>query len=319
MGSTQSNRSGSRNQVVASPIRRGLPRFTFALLLVVLLTIGAMNFQAAGPTAAEAAPSGEYRKVVALTPFAANAMAQMGVFPKAIGQTLGGDRRYVSGLRSTPRIQMSHPNGPNMEQLLTYSPDLIFTAPEWAPGRSAMESIVGGKGRVVDADPKTIRAAYRKVGEIARLLGRKARGERLIRQMKKSVRRSTRNITNRPNVMVILGVGKTPHLFLGDSWGGRIVREAGGRLKTAGESGGEFAKVSNEAVLAEQPEVIIAVLHANPDEIDDDLKQELRDQWAGTPAADDGRIFFSDDNSLLQAGTDIGKTIRKVRRLLGTG
>ena len=319
MASTQSNPSGSRSEIVASPVDREVPQFVFALALAVLLTVGALNLQAAGPTSAKAAPSGKYRNVVALTPFAANAMAQMGVFPEAIGQTLGGDRRYVSGLRSTPRIQMSHPNGPNMEQLLTYSPDLIFTAPEWAPGRSAMEGMVGADGRVVDADPKSIRASYRKVDEIARLLGRKARGVRLVRQMKKSVRRSTRNITNRPNVMVILGVGKTPHLFLGDSWGGRIVREAGGRLKTAGKSAGEFAKVSNEAVLAEQPEVIIAVLHANPDEINDELKQELRDQWAGTPAADDGRIFFSDDNSLLQAGTDIGKTIRKVRRLLGTG
>jgi len=119
--------------------------------------------------------------------------------------------------------------------------------------------------------------------------------------------------------MLILGVGKTPWVFLEDSWGGQIVRKAGGRLKTAGESGRGFARISNEIVLAEDPEVIIAVPHSEANQITFELKQELRAQWAGSRAAASGRIFFSDDNSLLQAGTDIGRTIRKVRRLLGTG
>ena len=70
-------------------------------------------------------------------------------------------------------------------------------------------------------------------------------------------------------------------------------------------------------MIDENPQVIIAVPHANADEITTELKDELRAQWAGTAAAADGRIYFSDDNSLLQAGTDIGQTIRKVRRFLG--
>lgn len=256
---------------------------------------------------------------MALTPFAANAMALMGSYPEAIGQTLGGDRRYVSGLRSTPRIQMKHPDGPNMEQLVTYGPDLVFSSPQWSSGRSAMEDIVGSGGRVVDADPKTINESYRKVREIAGLVGRKARGKRLVRQMRKSVQRSTRKVTGRQDVMLILGVGKTPWVFLGDSWGAQVVRKAGGRLKTAGASGRGFARISNEIVVAQNPEVIIAVPHSDATEITSELKQELRAQWAGSRAADSGRIFFSTDNSLLQAGTDIGKTIRKVSRLLGTG
>ena len=35
---------------------------------------------------------------------------------------------------------------------------------------------------------------------------------------------------------------------------------------------------------------------------------------AGTTAAQTGRVYVSVDNSLLQAGTDIARTIRKVRR-----
>ena len=211
---------------------------------------------------------------------------------------------------------MSHPNGPNMEQLLTYGPSLIFSSPQWAAGRDAMEQIAG---RVVNADPSSINGSYQKVSEIARLLGRKARGQRLVTQMKRSVRQNTQGISSRPRVMLILGVGRTPWAFLGDSWGGEIVRRAGGRLLTGGASGRGFARISNEVVIAENPQVIIAVPHANADEITPELKAQLREQWAGTGAADSGRIYFSDDNSLLQAGTDIGTTIRKVRRFLGNG
>ena len=47
------------------------------------------------------------------------------------------------------------------------------------------------------------------------------------------------------------------------------------------------------------------------------LTEYLRDNpaWAGTKAAQSGQIYVSTDNSLLQAGTDVAKTIRKVRRL----
>lgn len=285
---------------------------TFLLTLSLLFaTPFGPALPAGGPAVAEAAP--KYKRIVALTPFAGNAMAQMGVFPKALGQTLGGDRRYVSGLRTTPRLAMSHPRGPNMEELAEINPDLIFTSPQWSAGKEFMESIAK---RVVVIDPTSIREARGKVRQIAKLIGRKARGERLLRQMDRSIERNTQNIRARPSVMVVLGVGSTPWAFLGDSWGGEIVRRAGGRLRTGGAPGRGFARISNETVIGEDPDVIIAVPHAEQDEITQEMKDDLQAQWAGTRAAENGRIVFSEDNSLLQAGTDIGQTIRKVRNIL---
>lgn len=286
-----------------------------ATFLLTLSLLAASPFgpalPAGGPAVAEAAP--KYKRVVALTPFAGNAMAQMGVFPKALGQTLGGDRRYVSGLRTTPRLTMSHPRGPNMEELAELNPDLIFTSPQWSAGKEFMESIAR---KVVVIDPTSIRGAKNKVRQIAKLIGRKARGERLLRQMDRSIRRNTQNIRTRPSVMVVLGVGSTPWAFLNDSWGGEIVRMAGGRLRTGGAPGRGFARISNETVISEDPDVIIAVPHADQDEITQEMKDNLKAQWAGTRAAENNRIVFSEDNSLLQAGTDIGQTIKRVRNIL---
>ena len=64
------------------------------------------------------------------------------------------------------------------------------------------------------------------------------------------------------------------------------------------------------------PDVIVAVPHANEDDIPS-LTEYLRNNpaWQSTPAVRNGRIHISIDNSLLQAGTDVARTIRKVRRV----
>jgi iron complex transport system substrate-binding protein len=253
--------------------------------------------------------------VGALTPFSANALALMGVFPKAIGQTLGGDRRYVSGLSTTPRLALRHPLGPNMEVLQRRRPDLIFTSPEWRAGRDTMERIVSAKpnGRVVNADPTSVQEVFSKTRQIARIVNTEARGERLVRSMKSSMRRALRGIEGRPTVMVVLGVGtNNPLAFRPDSWGGEIVRMAGGRLRPGGLTGGGFADISNEQVVAENPDVIIAVPHGDESELTPEAKAAFVDQWPGITS----RVVFSEDNSLLQAGTDIGRTITKVRAFL---
>ena len=64
-------------------------------------------------------------------------------------------------------------------------------------------------------------------------------------------------------MLLILGVGRTPFAFLPNSWGGDMVRNAGGTLLTGGRNDrGGFARISDEVVVAEDPDVIIAVPHA---------------------------------------------------------
>ncbi len=90
------------------PRNRTLLLVPFLLLLVMALAFA--------PTA-----SARYKapkRVVALTPFAANTMAYLGVKPIAVGQTLGGDRRLAPVLRPHGYSGCRHPNGPNLEQLV---------------------------------------------------------------------------------------------------------------------------------------------------------------------------------------------------------
>jgi iron complex transport system substrate-binding protein len=264
--------------------------------------------------AAPVAPAAKApKRVVALTPFAANTMALLGTQPVAVGQTLGGDRRLAPVLNQTPKLTLVHPVGPSLEQLVRKRPDLVFTSSQWAKGTQAMRNL-GIK--VKYAEPTTIGAVYTQTRQIARIMKRKAKGNRLVGQIRKQIRRSTGNYKSRPKVMLILGVGRTPFTFLPNSWGGQMVKLAGGRLVTGGATGsGGFARISDEVVVAENPDVIIAVPHANTEDIPAMIDYiKTNPAWELTDAAQNNRVYVSTDNRLLQAGTDIGQTIRLVRK-----
>ena len=252
-------------------------------------------------------------RIVALTPFGANTLAKLGVRPVAVGQTLGGRDRLSPKLKGVPVLTLSHPNGPNLEQLASLEPDIVLSSPTWAKGNESM----GDLGlEVLIREPRLVRDSYAQTLAIGRLVGRTKAAQELVKSQKKRVAQARKDIESHPRVMVILGVGRTPFVFLPNSWGGDLVTQAGGELLTGGvESGSGFERVSDEVVVAENPDVIIAVPHAEEDDIPS-LAEYLRTNpaWAGTNAVENNRIYISVDNSLLQAGTDVTHTIRKVRR-----
>jgi iron complex transport system substrate-binding protein len=272
-----------------------------ALILVTALAVGA-------PTAA-AAP----KRIVALTPFTANTLAQLGVKPVGLGQTLGGNERFDSALAHVKVLPLSHPNGPNMEQLAALRPQLVFSSPTWRKGTQTMRRL---DMRVEEADPPRLKDLGNATRRIGKLVGREQQGRALAKRLEDGIERATKHIKRRSRVLMVLGVGRTPFAFLPNSWGGDLVTRAGAKLVTAGaKADGGFARLSDEKVVEADPDIILAVPHANPDDLDDIKKtMESNELWKLTAAGENGRIFVSMDNSLLQAGTDVAKVIRTVRR-----
>lgn len=259
--------------------------------------------------AADAAP----KRIVALTPFAANTLGGLGVRPVAVGETLGGRQRFASNLRGVRRLTLSHPNGPNMEELALLDPGLVFSSPTWAKGAKTMRDL---GIRVVDGDPANVRQTFSKTRRIGRIVGDAKSGRLLARRLERQVAAASRGIRRRPRTLLVLGVGRTPFAMLPNSWGGDIVRRAGGRLVTAGVTARSgFARISDEAILAANPEVIVAIPHANAEDLPA-VARYMRNNpaWSETRAVRNGRLHVSGDDSLLQAGTDVAATIRKVRR-----
>lgn len=259
---------------------------------------------------AQAAPP---KRIVALTPFAANTLGGLGVKPVGVGQVLGGKNRFASNLRGVKMLTLSHPNGPNMEELALLNPQLVLSSPTWAKGAKTMRDL---DIKVVNADPANVADAVAQTATIARLVGRAASGKVLATRLKQQIASARKGIRKRPRTLVVLGVGRTPFVMLPNSWGGDIVSKAGGRLLTAGvTSRSGFARVSDETILKANPDVIIAIPHANASDIPKVTKfLESNPAWATSDAVVNDRLYVSTDNSLLQANTDIADVIRHVRR-----
>jgi iron complex transport system substrate-binding protein len=274
-----------------------------AALLALLLLVAAL----AAPAGADAP-----KRIVALSPFSANTLATLGVKPIAIGQTLGGDENFLPSLRRVRTLPLAHPNGPNMEQLASLRPGLVLSSPTWRRGTRTMRSL---DMKVVETEPHSVPEMYEEVERIAGIVKRRRAGRRLVARIEREVSRAARDWKSRPRVLLILGVGRTPYVFLPNSWGGDLLQRAGARLVTAdAESRSGFARISDESILAEDPDVIIGVPHARPDDLEG-IRDYMRsnETWQLTSAGQNNRIHVWGDDALLQADIDVGATISRVR------
>lgn len=282
-----------------------------ALTLVAALTIAIV----AQPAMAK---SGS-KRVVALTPFGANTLVTTGNKPVAIGQMAIGKKGMSPKLKKVKQLPLSHPNGPNMEQIAQIDPDVVLTSSEWAKGTQTMRDLAI---TVRTLEPKTVADVVPLERTIGYAYGSRKLTNRLVAQTKREIdfaRKGTKKhphpIKQRPTVMLILGVGRTPYVFLPNSWAGSIAKAAGAKLL-----GGELKqssgliKVSDEYVVQQDPDVIIAVPHGNASDItsiSDHLKSNPA--WSSTKAVQSGNVYVTLDDALLQPNTDVGDTIKRVR------
>lgn len=263
--------------------------------------------------APQAAPAEPPKRVLALTPFGANLSMALGVRPIAIGETLGGQRRLMRALTSVPRLTLAHPLGPNLEEAALLNPDLVLSSSVWGKGNAAL----GELGmRVVDADPATVRALPRAIERVGSLLGRAGPARSVAAVERRRLRFTSGLARRRPTVLLLLGLGRSLQAFTPESWGGSVVAAAGGRLLTRGlpsQSWG-FAKISDELVVARDPDVIIVVPHGTRRNIPKIARFLARyPAWKATTAARRGRIHVSTDDTLLQPWLSGASIVRAVQ------
>ena len=271
--------------------------------LVVALLLALLAFAAP----AQAAP-----RVAALTPFSASTITRLGVRPVVLGQTLGGTDQYLASLRGVPVIPLTHPLGPNMEQLASHNASIVLSSKTWQRGTPAMRRL-GMK--VYESDPTSVAAVGRETRAIGKVLGRTRAANALATKIENDVRAAQQGIKRRPRVLVILGVGRTPYAMLANSWGGDIVAKAGGQLLTNGlTSASGIARISDEIVVKRNPDIIIAVPHGSSGNIPR-LAEYYRSNpnWRNTNAVRNHRVYVATGNSLLQPYPGVASTIRDVR------
>jgi iron complex transport system substrate-binding protein len=292
-----------------------LPRAIAALALAASLVL-----------ALASAPAGasSQKRIVAITPFSANALANTGVRPVAIGKLASANQKGLSPKlkRMLPKIKqlaLSHPNGPNMEQIAQIDPDVVLTSSEWRKGSQTMRDLAI---TVREMDPTTALQVPAKIRAIGNAYGSKSATAKFVKKTNAEIayaRGGTKSnphpIKLKPKVLMVLGVGHTPYAFLSNSWAGSVARAAGATLiaDEASDSSG-LHRLSDEYVVAQNPDVIIAVPHGNATDLPSTGQfLKTNSAWASTKAAQSGNVYIANDDALLQPNTDVGDTIKRLR------
>jgi iron complex transport system substrate-binding protein len=281
-----------------------LPRLLAAAALALALAFALVSHDA---TAASK------KRIVALTPFSANSLMYTGTKPVAIGAMAVGDKAMAPGLKKIKQLALSHPNGPNMEEIATIDPDVVLSASTWSKGAATMRDLAI---TVREMDAATVSQVPSKIRAIGNAYGNKKKTAAYAKKVSGQIDyASDRPYKSKPRVLLVLGVGRSPYIFLNRSWGGSLAKAAGASLLGGDLKGsGSFVKVSDEYVVAQDPDIIIGVPHGNAKDVPAIKAHMLENPaWSTTKAVQNKKVFVLGDDALLQPDVDAGNTIKRLR------
>lgn len=243
----------------------------------------------AGGTVALAAPP---RRIVSLAPHATELLFALGAGSRIVGVSAASD--WPAEARALPRV--GDARAVDLERVFALAPDLVVTWPYTVPAQVARLKARGVPVFVLDA--RTIDDLPRQMSRLGRLVGETRRGESLAAATTARLEALRARYRNAVPVAVFYQIWNAPLFTIG---GGHLITQA---IELCGGSNA-FARetlpapmVSVEAVLAAQPEVIVAGADGGrrPPWLDDWRR------WPTLPAVARGQLHTVDGDLLHRAG-----------------
>ncbi len=208
------------------------------------------------------------------------------------------------------------PLNPSLEQIVSFSPDLILSAHGGAEPLLPLER-QGIRGMVFA--PRTLEDIYRNILVIGRIVGAEARAERLVWSMRQRVAAVVAKVrdASRPKVFIELDGSDPSRPFTAGpgSFIDLLVQLAGG-ANVAARSRTAWPQFSLEELIRADPDLIIlgdALAPMNPQ------TPELvarRPGWSGLKAVRLGTIAAIDSNVISRPGPRIIEGLELLARLL---
>ena len=252
-------------------------------------------------------------RIVALMPFAADQLLEMGVIPVGVPSLRGPMPHAWHGI---PTIQLDHSVGPNLEQLLACQPDVIVTPSTYLQFVDVISDMT--KAEVVVMDVASIADVFQNIRE----LGQMANVPLVAEQLCLSVQSSLNQKASLKEPIDVLAIFGTPHsffAFLPNSYLGDLVRYAGG---TVGPDGlGEhrvykgLAPLTMESVVEFDPDALLVLFHG-PEESSRAMF-ENDPLWSDLRAIRQGHVkYISDDLYAMRPGSDLQGAIAEIQLFL---
>jgi iron complex transport system substrate-binding protein len=234
--------------------------------------------------------SGDYgpKRIVSLQPSATVMLAALGQLDRLVACT-----KYCGDLcpEVARRKLVTVPDSwtANQDQIMAVRPDLVIAAVPYQ--EKAVVEILKCGTRFLGLAPRTLADIYTDMATIAGVVGASDRGVQGIREMQSEIEAVRDRTRGKSRPRVFCEEWGRP-LIVSQPWVAELVEAAGGEFL-----GAPGSETTPEAVLAEDPEVLVAAWCGAGDRVPLEKLLRVR-QWSTITAARHGRVYSIRDEFL---------------------
>lgn len=298
-----------------------------AALMGLLAALGACgattNTTASGPAhpvialdadhAPIAIPSKSPQRIISLEPSNSQILGALRVDSRVIAVDVNTDA--PADLVARPKV--TDANGkPNVEQIIALQPDLVLTYGRFTS--DADQQLRQAHINVVAIPVADVSGMLQDITLVGQLVHEDARAATIVASLRQRIAAVEAAVKGKPPVSVYMEVGYSPgqtYAFGGGTFGDELIRDAGGtNIFGANTSGSGYPQVSDESIIAANPQVII--LTEDVQYGGDPSQVAKRGGWSVIAAVQSHRIFQLSPDYTEQQSPLLVDGLEKLARLL---
>jgi iron complex transport system substrate-binding protein len=276
-------------------------------LIAILVAVWA---SVAWPASAQTA-----RRIVSLVPNVTEILFAVGAGPQVVGVSTYDD--FPPETKALPRVGALL--DPDTERIFSLRPDLVIVY----GSQTGLEDQFMRAGIPVYAYRHSgVGNVLQTIRDVARLAGRAADGDRIVRDVQSQLDAIRMRVRGRPRPRTMLVIGRNAGALRGVYVSGGVgflheLLDIAGGDDLFGDIKRESVQPSNETMIVRAPDVIIE-LHAGDQPAAAALQKE-RDAWnllASVPAVRNTRVHLMYGGYLMAAGPRLGRAAEALARVL---
>ncbi|EGC78239.1 ABC transporter substrate-binding protein [Treponema denticola] len=251
-------------------------------------------------------------RIVSMAPSTTEILIDLGVADKIIAADTNTQK---DGLlkQNIPYFDMMKPDA---EKLIALKPDVVFiSGMSNAKGNTPFSPLIDAGICVVNIpSSSSIEAIYLDIAYIAAAVKQEGKGAKIIANMKKeieAVRKKGASISQDKKKTVYFEIGAAPYMYsLGTgTFINEMIEIIGAQNILADQK--SWVSVSDEMVLAKNPDVILTNVNYIPNPIDEIM---ARSGWASLKAVKSRKVFGIDTNSSSRPNHHIIKALKEMAK-----
>lgn len=231
-------------------------------------------------------------KIVATSVSVVDILDELGVVPVGIPATQYELPESVSGATS-----IGQPMSPDMEIIKSLEPDLVISVKALEPSLSETFNSLGIEASFLDFNSST--GLVESISTLGELTGAKNKAAELVKEIEDKVTEVSEASANieKKSVLIIFGVGDSFQVATENAYVGDLVKLVGGENIITGQEG-SFIPVDMEYLADKNPDYILLMTHANPEESKQALYNEIETNpaWDSFDAVKNDNIVALDSN-----------------------